>query len=318
MDPHELTGGSRLDSVSAQAEMTRKTVASLSLAFPSWSAVQLAELRARCDHAKTWSCDTHQKICRLNAKGLREMMTEVQISGMYLVEEQLARGKSLILATPHYGLYLLGSAVIVDRLKGTPLMTMLSPEWRNASVAPSLKALRSIDPGLGFAEGNARGTIKALRHLRRPGTLFILYDQLLSLSSTLYVPLLGRFFKVMSGTSFLARKADSVLIPYFCHLIDGHQLTLTFKPALFPPVTDDFQEDVANLAGELFGILEAQLHAFPEFWNQWQEYSDRTVRDFVLPDDRSALLKDLRIIEDRFSHNESLSKATELWRTFLS
>lgn len=289
----------------------------LRMAFPSKPADMNTLLAERCLTAREWASEVHQDLCRMPTEELRAVMAEVEISGFEYVEEQLARGKAMIFAGPHYGLYLLGSLVISDKLRRLPHLTLLSPPWRNASVGPSLKALRSINPSFEAAENDGRGTIKVLRFLRNQAAVFILYDQLLSFSSTLHVPLFGHLFNTMAGIGYLARKTGSVIIPYFCHPEGGDRMRLEFHAPLVPCDTDDDEEDVAMLAVDLFEQLEGKLRALPEHWHLWHEVKGRMLQGFPLPNDTHALRRGLELIHARLPNDDQMARAASRWHAFL-
>lgn len=293
----------------------------LKCAFPGQSAGEIKLLTRKVVACRSWANEVQRRLCAASRETLLAAVEQVEVTGEHHVLEKIKSKTPIMFVSPHYGLYLLGSLFIARRFGEIPQLALLSPGWLNASVGPSLRALQTIDPAFGVAYNDSRGTMKVIRHLKKCGAVTLLYDQLISFGSNLYVPMFGRLIKVMAGAGFLAQKTDSVLIPYFCYPKANTTIAIEFcRPIAGSDALGSSREEEvsAELSFALFSELEKQLLSVPEYWHCWHELKGRMVEGFVLPKSRRSLLGGLDEVANRFPLDPKLSKVTECWKGFLT
>jgi len=115
----------------------------------------------------------------------------VQWDGLELVQELLARGKGLVVLTPHMGSFEVSAQAYVERFGRTQPMTALFRPARQAWLR-ELEETARARPGLATAPANLAGVRQLMRALRRGETVGILPDQVPPEGMGVWSPFFGQ------------------------------------------------------------------------------------------------------------------------------
>jgi Kdo2-lipid IVA lauroyltransferase/acyltransferase len=186
-----------------------------------------------------------------------------EVHGWSIVEENLARGKGLIVATGHLGNWELGGAYVAAR--GLPL-DAIARHMGNPLFDRYLTQTRErIGMNIIHDEDAVR---RVPRSLRSGHVVAFLMDQgVLGLAST-WVPFFGRLAKTPRGPAVFALRLGSPMVFGAVIRLPNGKYRLTFEPIDTTP-TGDLEADVERIVTEYTAVLERWVRQAPEqyFWH---------------------------------------------------
>ncbi|HEY7742199.1 MAG TPA: lysophospholipid acyltransferase family protein [Burkholderiales bacterium] len=174
----------------------------------------------------------------------------VACDGWEVVEAARARGKGIIIVTPHLGCFEMVSLYFVQRLP----MTVMYREPRVAWLEPFMIAGRSRWQAT-VAPANLRGVRKFYRTLQQKGTVGMLPDQTPGAGEGVWADFFGRPAYTMTLPVRLQRTTGAAVIMVFAERLErGRGYHLHFQELS----TERFDEAALNRA------IEAQIRRRPE------------------------------------------------------
>lgn len=156
-----------------------------------------------------------------------------QVDGWEHVETALARGKGLILLTPHLGCFEVSPIYFCQQHPITVLFR-----------APKLTFLREMTKhararkGITLAEANANGVRKLMQALKRGEAIGILPDQVPSKGEGAWANFFGQPAYTMTLASKIATKTHASIIMTFCERLpngEGYHIHLTPVESIATP-----------------------------------------------------------------------------------
>jgi KDO2-lipid IV(A) lauroyltransferase len=224
-------------------------------AFPAFSAEQVAEVaRESYEHLGRTAMETMLLSSR-SREDVVDMFAEVE--GWHHVEESLARGNGLILASGHVGNWELGGAYLAAR--GLPI-SAVARHMANPLVDRYLTRTRER-LGLNVIH-DEQAVRKVPRAIRQGGAVAFLVDQAAAGLASTWVPFFGRMAKTPRGPAVFALRLDApILFAGVSRRPDG-QFRFTFEPVEVPRtgVTDT---DVDAIVGAYTNVLEQFVRKVP-------------------------------------------------------
>ena len=174
--------------------------------------------------------------------------------GLRLIKDAKSTGKTVILATGHFGNYEAPrNALLKLGLEtGGMYRPMNNKTFNKIYVDAMQKSGQPI-----FSRGN-KGTRGMVKHLRKGGRTILLFDQKMREGECL--SFLGQPSMTTLSPAELALRFDAHLIPFFgIRNDDGFSFTTIFEE----PIK---HTDVENMSQQLNDRLAAQIHNSPEQW----------------------------------------------------
>lgn len=191
-----------------------------------------------------------------SGKDFIERTTSLPLTGdgVAALEQALAEGRPVILATGHFGNYDAVRAALIDR--GYPLGALYRPmsnPWFNEHY---VKAISTI--GQPVFERGRQGMGQMLRHLKSGGMLGILPDQ--RIGSGVKLTFFGQEALTALSAAEMALRYDALLIPtYGIRQKDG----LTFQIIVDAPIPRSTPEEMTQALND---NLERLIREYPDQW----------------------------------------------------
>lgn len=185
----------------------------------------------------------------------------------------------IILATPHYGAFITACLFAIRRLHGRKRFNVI---FNDPAVTPSNAVYEPLFRRLGcdvtVFYPDRRGTLSALKALRRGECLAILPDVYLSNDATIAVPFFGRLLRVMAGTAFFATRSGAPIQLLYGTPKPRMAVEIFFDEPLITNGLEDPDEKQAlfNITAALVRRMEAQFRRAPEHWNYWESLDERS------------------------------------------
>ncbi len=232
---------------------------------------------------------------------------EVHGTGLARVEAILEEEPGTILAIPHYGAFIPLLMKMSQVCKGKKKFNVI---FNDPKVTPSNAQYGELFARLGV-DGSVlypdrRGTISALKALKRGECLAILPDVYFGSATTMAVPFFNRLLRVMPGTAFLATRTATKIIPLYA----TPNRTMGFEVhigSIIDPADhacDDDDQSQFSIIRALSSELERQFRSCPAPWNYWASLRERSTR---LPQpDLSSPASVLAAIESRVAESPTL------------
>lgn len=183
----------------------------------------------------------------------------VEVEQWPLVEQALAAGKGMLVATAHFGSWELLGEVVAKR--GLTLNAVVRP----LAGALNARLMESRQKsGLKLIPG--RGSISAsVKALARNEVVAMLVDQVLPEKQGVFVPFFGRLACTSPALSLAALRSGA---PVFVAMAarDGDRLRVFLEGPLPVTRTGDRRRDVAEHTRRVTEVLERYIRHYPEQW----------------------------------------------------
>lgn len=136
--------------------------------------------------------------------------------GLELFEASLAKGKGVIILSPHLGCWEIGAQMVAERFGPThgPMLAMYRPA-RKAWIAPLVEKARQREH-LQSVPANAQGVRSIVRCLRRGGFTAVLPDQVPPEGQGVWSEFLGQPAYTMTLAVKLAEQTGATLLMCWC------------------------------------------------------------------------------------------------------
>lgn len=255
--------GARVGSLGYAPFRIRRGVAEeqIARAFPEFSAERVQEVaRLSYQHLGRTAMET-----TLLPTQTREQIVELfaEVEGWHFVEERLARGNGLILASGHVGNWELGGAYLAAR--GLPI-SAVARHMANPLVDRYLTSTRErIGMDVIHDEQAVRRVPRAIRSGR--AVAFLVDQAAIGLAST-WVPFFGRMAKTPRGPAVFALRLDAPIVFAGVSRLPDGRFRFSFEPVDVPR-TGVLDTDVDAIVGAYTGVLENHIRKTPEQY-LWQ------------------------------------------------
>ena len=194
----------------------------------------------------------------------RELMDSVEIEGREHLEQAVARGRGVILASSHIGNWELGAVMLVHwgytlhAVAGVQLTRWLTPAVRETKTE---LAIHTISPEDGF-----RRLLRALEHndlvaLMVDGDIY---------SHGQPVEFFGRETPFPAGPGVLAQRTGALIICGYCDRIGRGRFRLVFEPAIDPSRFESVQAINAAVAHTVERHIRDHIDQWCIFRPMWE------------------------------------------------
>ena len=198
---------------------------------------------------------------RLNERNVRRY-ADVDPDNLAWFNEVRARGKGVIIITPHYGDWELGS--LAAGLLGVRYTTVTEPT-KNPAFEQVVSRLRSLT---GHTTVPPRfAVVKLYKALARAGTVGVLIDVNGRRGrGGVWLDLFGLPVFNTSAVAELAMRTGAAIVFSAAHPLPGRRINLTFGPEIVPCDTGDREADVKTTSQRCLDACAALIREHPEHW----------------------------------------------------
>ncbi|HZN65099.1 MAG TPA: lysophospholipid acyltransferase family protein [Tepidisphaeraceae bacterium] len=178
------------------------------------------------------------------------------------LEQVRGRGKGVILVTPHYGDWELGS--LAAGLLGIPYTTVAEPT-KNPAIERIISRLRSRS---GHTTVPPRfAVVKLYKALSRGGTVTLLIDVNARRGrGGVWLDFFGLPVFNTGAVAELAMRTGAAIVFVAAHPLPGRRINLTFGPEIEPSATGDHEDDVLTTSQRCLDACAALIREHPEHW----------------------------------------------------
>jgi KDO2-lipid IV(A) lauroyltransferase len=184
------------------------------------------------------------------------------------VQQALAKGRGVILATAHFGSWDMAGALFARRFS----LSAVAETFEDARLNSLLQNQR-IEKGIGIIpmEGSARRILRVLQENKLVG---IVVDRPVSKEEGVEVKFFGRSTYVPGGPAALAIKSGAAILPGYVWY--GHHNA--FYERAFPPIFPqtgkgtDKAAEIARLTQYMYDALEEMVRQWPTQWYMFRQF----------------------------------------------
>lgn len=211
----------------------------------------------------------------------RFLRTRVIEHGTRSLEEIAAMSGGVILAAPHYGAFIPACLRVIQAMHGHKRFNVI---FNDPKVTPSNAPYGELFARLGcdvtVLYPDRRGTMAALKALKRGECLAILPDVYFESETTIAVPFFGRLLRVMAGTAFFASRTGAPIVPIYGIPSTSMGMELRVGQPIDPAAhtVEDEAQTLFNITAAMMGEMEDQFIEAPEHWNYWDSLRHRSTR----------------------------------------
>lgn len=208
----------------------------------------------------------------------RFLETHVAARGTDIVEATSAHPCAII-ATPHFGPFLPLCLDLIRRFEGKRRLNIM---FNDPALTPSNRAhenlFRSLAGDVGFHYPDRKGTIAALKCLKRGEILALMPDVYFQSESIMAVPFFGRLFRAMPGTSFFAIRSGAPIFPVYPYPTERFGMEVVGGEPIRPEPDgrEDDDEAMFRLTCRYFQDMQQVISREPHHWNYWDSFLQRS------------------------------------------
>lgn len=208
---------------------------------------------------------------RLNKGNISHYVT---LSGSEHLEDALALGRGVVLATAHSGNWeLLGAALAMH---GFPLVAVVQRQT-NAAMDTFINEYRTK---AGMHVTYKQGVREMVKLLGGGKIIGLLMDQD-NHQDGVFIEFFGRIASTPQGAAALARLNNSPIVPAFITENPDGTHTAIIHPPVFVDKSDDRSEDIRRTIQLLTRIIEQHIRKHPNEWfwlhNRWKTKPPKTI-----------------------------------------
>jgi len=189
------------------------------------------------------------------------------VRGAEHLAEAAARGRGVIVVTPHYGNW---EALALRISSLGHQLTVVARDANDPATARMITDARASRGAVIIERDQVR---EMLRTLRRGDVLGILPDQHGG-EGGVWLTFMGRPASTVTGPAALARRTGAAVVPGFARRTEDDTLEVNFLPPLTMPHSDDAEADVRAGTQMVNDVLGEQIRRHPEQWmwmhNRWR------------------------------------------------
>lgn len=189
----------------------------------------------------------------------QEIVASMRISGAEHLQEAIARGKGVILASAHFGTIEVGGLRLADFTDFHAVYDTFHPPYLDRLIQRKRR-----EKGINLiAVSNVR---EMIRVLRSGGTLCLLFDRPMTRDRGVPVRFFGRDTAVPAGPAALALKTGATVLPVFMYREPDNSFASVIHPPLEWHSTHDRESDMQTIMQKLMEILQSVVRARPDQW----------------------------------------------------
>lgn len=193
-----------------------------------------------------------------------QLQKKVSLENEEYFTKALNSGRGVILVSPHYGNWELGSSYISTNF--TPL-TMIGKPTKNKYFNSDIKKVREAhNSKLLEKRGSAKSLLKALR---QGETLALVTDQHVAKKSGVVVDFLGYSATQVDSSARLASKVNALIVPIFFIQDDFGKYRIKFSEAIDHNDFEQGEEKYQKITQKEADIMSKQILEYPDIWF-WQ------------------------------------------------
>ena len=198
---------------------------------------------------------------RLTAENVRRYV-EVDAANWEWFGQARSRGKGVILVTPHYGDWELGS--VAAGLLGSPYTTVTEPT-ANPAIERLVSTLRSSS---GHTTVNPRfAVVKLFKALRRGETIAVLIDVNARRGrGGVWLDFFGLKVFNSAAVAELAMRTGAAIVFVAAHPLSGRRIRLEFGPQIEPSDSGNKEQDVATTSQRCLDCCAELIRRNPQHW----------------------------------------------------
>ncbi len=188
-----------------------------------------------------------------------DIIRSMKLRGLEHLQEAIARGQGVILASAHFGTIEIGGLRLTDFTDVHAVYDSFRPEYLDRLIQRKRE-----EKGINLIPvTNIRGMMRVLRN---GGTLTMLFDRPMVAAKGVPVQFFGRWTAVPAGPAVLAMKTGAAIVPvYMIRHPDK-----SFESILYPPVkwvpSGNRDQDVQAIMQKLVDTLQSAVNMRPDQW----------------------------------------------------
>lgn len=203
------------------------------------------------------------------------LIRAMPIDGWEHVEEGLAKGKGVILATAHFGSTDMGGIALAKRSVDLyAVADRFHPPYVD-------RLIRKTREQKGFRLIPTTSIRTMIRALHKNGLVVVLFDRPMRLDQGVPVRFFDRVTALPAGPAVIAHHTGATVLPGYIFRHEDH----TFRTEIFPSVTKGLtgqkDRDVRKVMQNLAESLERAIRKRPDQWYMfrpmWTDYARQTV-----------------------------------------
>lgn len=236
-----------------------RALSNLKLVFPEMSESERRKLAIQVfEHFGIITID----FVRTSSRTDKEVLENMEEEGLSILESSLAKGKGVLLFTPHFGNWERFAHYL--KARGHEVFAV-ARDADDAQVQQDVARLREMSGLTMMSRGNAARTILSL--LKENKIVGLLTDQNCAES---FVPFFGLPTGTVLGPATLSLRTGAPLVPIYCvRIAPGKYRTEILHPIEPKP---GFEDNVDALTRSMNDTLESIVRKHPE---QWLWFHDR-------------------------------------------
>lgn len=201
---------------------------------------------------------------KLNAENIHEY---IRFSGKEHLDDALAHGKGVILATAHTGNWeLMGAALAIH---GYPIVG-IAQKQHSSGMDKFINEQRTA-PGM---EVVYKSEVRDMVRLMAKGKIVGLLMDQDARDGGIFVDFLGRPSSTPPGPAAIARLCNAPIVPAFITEEQPGHHAICFHPAVWIEKTADRNTDLRQVTQQLSDIIEQHIRTYPHEWfwlhNRWK------------------------------------------------
>lgn len=194
-----------------------------------------------------------------NMSSRDEVIASMNLIGVEHLQEALARGKGVVLASAHFGTIEVGGLRLADFTDFHAVYDTFRPAYLDHLIQRKRR-----EKGINLVPAN--NVREMLRVLKSGGTLCVLFDRPLELARGVRVRFFGHQTAVPAGPAVLALKTGATIVPVYMF----RQPDRSFESLIFPPIepvnTGDRERDIQTIMQRLMDTMQAVVRERPDQW----------------------------------------------------
>lgn len=291
-DLHRACGVGRSDSLSE----------SLAIAFPDASERELRRLEREFWRSKYRRWVEHRQLESLAPSDLvRYARTHVEIEGEEYLRDALEGPEAVVVFTPHYGHFLLGTLRIALEAQGRKQISFFyNPPEKNPYSPTMVRLFERLGSGAESVFNNKAGVLRVSKSLARGGAVGIMPDIYELEPGAMFVPFFGKLVIYMAGTAFFTLRFAARLLPGYCRRVGPDRFALEFDPPLVVGRKSSSPDDLFDVTAAIARNIETHIRRAPENWMYWETFRDRVAKAISLPPDACGWRRELAGLRERY------------------
>lgn len=202
--------------------------------------------------------------CLFNKKVMEKINNNSMVTGLEELKYYRSQGRGVILVSCHLDSFCMGMVLL--GLQGLPVHVINTSEIENPVIHPNVREFyqakyRAMENLMHGRMAYYQTEMDHFREVLKHGEMVTLMGDVPGSRSTIYIPFLGRLFRMPLGAWHLARETDSALGAYVCvREGTGRYRVICMNPGEI--LSDDPKQSLLPV----YDFLEKWIRRMPERW----------------------------------------------------